>query len=151
MAESGGAALKQAIHVARAKAGITSDVQLALRAHVHYDTLMNWFGDKGIPRGFELKKVAKALGVHYWELQAAYDGEDPQPQPLQDAIRDLAGQLGQQTAAITSLVDELRLARAEHEGMLEGIERGLRVAASIQEAVGQPASNGPPSRADTAR
>jgi hypothetical protein len=43
---SGGLALKQAIHVARARTELTSDRQLATRAGVSYDTFMNWFGDK---------------------------------------------------------------------------------------------------------
>lgn len=89
MPQSGGQALKRAIHVARAKADITSDIQLALQAQVSYDTLMNWYSDRTVPRGAELKKVAKALGMRYAELEAAYDGVDPEPPPLQDAIKEL--------------------------------------------------------------
>ena len=107
MAESGGARLKQAVHVARAKAGITSDTQLALRANVSYDTLMNWYGGKTVPRGHELEKVAKATGTSLWVLQAAYEGRAPDPPPLQDAVRELVGELGRQTAAINALVDRL--------------------------------------------
>ena len=85
--------LKRAIHVARASAGITSDIQLALRAHVSYDTLMNWFSGKTVPRGRELERVARAAGTSLWTLQAAYDGHAPEPQPLQDAVRELTVEL----------------------------------------------------------
>jgi hypothetical protein len=59
---SGGQALKQAIHVARARTDLTSDMGLARRAGVSYDTFMNWFGDKTVPRPHEVKKVADVLG-----------------------------------------------------------------------------------------
>ncbi len=89
----GGKALKQAIHVARAKTDMTSDMELARRAHVSYDTLMNWYGDKTTPRPHEVKKVADILGVSYGDLLAAYDGSDPEPQPLQDAIAELVTEI----------------------------------------------------------
>jgi len=47
---SGGAALKQAIHIARERAELTSDIQVAIKAGISYDTLMNWFGNKTTPR-----------------------------------------------------------------------------------------------------
>lgn len=97
----GGAALKQAIHIARAKAGITSDVALSAKARVHYDTLMHWYGDKTVPRGAELKRVAEALGVGYADLLAAYEGTDAEPPELSAAIRE-------QTAAIKELVAAIR-------------------------------------------
>jgi transcriptional regulator with XRE-family HTH domain len=130
LTETGGARLKQAVHVARAKAGITSDTQLALRANVSYDTLMNWYGGKTVPRGFELEKVAKATGTSLWVLQAAYEGRAPEPPPLQDAIRDLADEMNRQTAAISSLVGEFqrdRTARAEAiEARLRAVEAEVR-------------------------
>ena len=98
---TGGQALKQAIHVARARADITSDMQLAVRAHVSYDTFMNWFGNKTVPRPHEVKKVADVLGVPYSDLIAAWEGRDIDPPPLQDAIREL--------------VEELRLSRAQQD------------------------------------
>lgn len=105
MAHVGARALKQAIHVARARAGITSDMQLSLRAGVSYDTLMNWYGGRTRPRGAELQRVATTLGVPYATLEAAYEGRDPEPQPLQDAVRDLTG-------AVRALVAEIREERA---------------------------------------
>lgn len=107
----GGKALKQAIHVARARAEITSDVQLALRSGVSYDTFMNWFGDKTTPRPAEVKRVADVLGVSYGDLIAAYEGRDPQPQPLQDAIREL--------------IEELRLSRAQQDEATLALLRAL--------------------------
>jgi transcriptional regulator with XRE-family HTH domain len=107
LTETGGARLKQAIHVARAKAGIASDVQLAQRAHVSYDTLMNWYGGKTVPRGHELEKVASATGTSLWVLQAAYEGRAPEPPPLQDTVRDLVGEIRLQTEAINALVGRL--------------------------------------------
>jgi transcriptional regulator with XRE-family HTH domain len=134
MPKKGSAALKQAIHVARARAGVTSDMQLALRAHVSYDTLMNWFSGRTVPRPHELKKVADSLGASYGDLMAAYEGRDPEPQPLQDAVRDL-------TAAVRALIVEIREER----------ERGEDAATAMLRAVGAlpmsgegRASNGPP-------
>jgi transcriptional regulator with XRE-family HTH domain len=101
----GGQALKQAIHVARARTDMTSDTQLAIRAGVSYDTFMNWFGDKTTPRPAEVKKVADALGIRYAELMAAWEGRPIDPPPLQDAIREL--------------VEELRLSRIQqHEATI---------------------------------
>lgn len=103
--ERGGKALKVAIHVARAKTDMTSDSQLAGRAGVHYDTLMNWFGDRTVPRPAELAKVARTLGVGLNDLMAAWEGRPLEPPPLQDAIREL--------------VAELRLSRAQqHEATM---------------------------------
>lgn len=87
--EGGGKALRQAIHVARARAGMTTDTEVALAAGVSYDTLMNWYGDKTTPRPGEVRRVAIALGARFADLMAAYDGTDPEPVPLQDAIREL--------------------------------------------------------------
>jgi transcriptional regulator with XRE-family HTH domain len=120
---SGGPALKRAIHVARAKAGITSDMQLALRAHVSYDTLMNWFGGKTVPRGHELEKVALALGTSIWVLQAAYDGRDPEPPPLTDAIAEL-------TREIQALVKEMREDRERGEDAASALLKAAEVLGS---------------------
>lgn len=113
MALHGGAALKQAIHVARARTQLTSDMQLALRANVHYDTLMNWFGGRTIPRPAELKKVADALGISYGDLMAAYEGRDPEPQPLQDAIMELVGEIRALIGRLDRLTGEQATAAVE--------------------------------------
>lgn len=103
-----GARLKQAIHVARARANILYDTDLAVRAGVHYDTLMNWFSGKTVPRGSELRKVGQVLGVAYADLMAAYEGRPAEPPPLQDAIKELVQSLSAQTNALTELVAALR-------------------------------------------
>jgi transcriptional regulator with XRE-family HTH domain len=68
---TGGPALRQAIHVARARTSIDSDTQLALAAGVHYDTLMNWYSGRTTPRPHAIRKVAAILGVPYGDLLAA--------------------------------------------------------------------------------
>jgi hypothetical protein len=140
---AGGAALKQAIHVARARAGITSDMQLALQAHVHYDTFMNWYGDRTVPRPAELKKVADVLGISYGDLMGAYEGRDPEPQPLQDALRELV-------EAVRALVAESRLSRATQ---VESTEALLRAVAAVvppdREPRETPGDNGREARAGT--
>lgn len=98
---TGGQGLKQAIHIARARTEITSDVELSRRAGVSYDTLMNWYGNKTTPRGHELKKVADVLGVRYVELMDAWEGRASEPPPLQEAIREL--------------IAEMRLSRAQQD------------------------------------
>ena len=87
-----GQRLKRAIHVAREQAGIRSDVQLAQRANVHYDTLMNWYRGDTVPRGAELAKVAAAVGVERSELLAAYEGKSAEPD-IVIALRDLAAEV----------------------------------------------------------
>lgn len=114
----GGKALRQAIHVARAQAGFTTDRQVADASGVSYDTLMNWYGDKTTPRPTEVKRVAVALGARFADFMAAYEGVDPEPVPLQDAIRDLIeqmrAQMAQQELATMALLRTLnRLAAAE--------------------------------------
>ena len=89
----GGQALKAAIHVARARAGIPSDVQLTRVSGVSYDTLMNWYAERTVPRPHELKKVATALGTSYAELMEVYEGRGAQPVPLDQAIRELAAEI----------------------------------------------------------
>lgn len=117
-----GRALKKTIHVARAKAGITSDIQLALRASVSYDTLMNWYGGRTRPKGRVLQRVADTLGVPYASLEAAYEGREPEPQPLQDAVRDLTG-------AVRQLVAEIR---DDRERGKDAAEAFLRAAEALR-------------------
>lgn len=122
---SGGQALKQAIHVARAKTDMTSDMALSIRAHISYDTLMNWFGDKTVPRPFEVSKVAKALNVPMADLLAAWEGRPIEPPPLHDAIREL--------------IEELRLSRAQQDESTRALLQA--VGALVREA---PARTGTP-------
>lgn len=96
-----GERLKRAIHVGRARNNILYDTDLSIRSGVSYDTLMNWFGGKTVPRGAELRRVGQAIGITYAELMAAYEGHDPEPPPLQDAIKEL--------------VVEMRLSRAQQD------------------------------------
>jgi DNA-binding transcriptional regulator YiaG len=126
MALSGGPALKQAIHVARARTDITSDMELARRSNVSYDTFMNWFGDKTVPRPHEVKKVADVLGVSYGALIAAWEGREAEPQPLQDAIREL--------------VEEMRLSRAQQDEATMALLRAL--AAVVGPDPGPPGTSG---------
>lgn len=137
--KAAGLRLKKAIHVARARANILYDTDLAVRAGVSYDTLMNWYGGKTVPRGAELRRVGHTLGVQYADLMAAFEGKEPEPPELTAVLRD-------QVAAINDLVEELRLQRAEQAGAMEGIARALGVAASIREGGGSIPSSGPPSR-----
>lgn len=115
----GGSALKRAIRVARARSEYTSDMALAIAAGVHYDTLMNWYADRTTPRPAEVRKVARVLGIPYGDLMAAYEGREPEPVPLQDAIRELVDELRQSRHAddqrITRLVDAIsELARHDN-------------------------------------
>lgn len=110
--QSGGAALKQAIRTARARSAYNSDMALSVAAGVHYDTLMNWYADRTTPRPAEVRKVAAALQVPYADLMAAYEGRDPEPAPLQDAIRELVDELRESRHAddrrVMALVDAIR-------------------------------------------
>ena len=103
--QEAGQRLKRAIHVARAKAEIDSDMQLSVRAGVHYDTLMNWYGGRTTPRPFELRKIAKCLGVPYAELWSAYEDIAVEPVPLSEAVRELVPELRE-------LIAELRKQKA---------------------------------------
>ena len=96
----GGKALKRAIHVARARTDMTSDMELARRAHVSYDTLMNWYGDKTVPRPHEVKKVGDVLGVSYSDLIAAWEGKDPEPAALVDKIDELVVEIRELVRAL---------------------------------------------------
>jgi lambda repressor-like predicted transcriptional regulator len=103
--QEAGQRLKRAIHIARAQAEIDSDMQLSLRAGVHYDTLMNWYGGRTTPRPFELRKVAKVLGTPYAELWSAYEDIAVEPVPLTEAVRELVPELRE-------LIAELKRRRA---------------------------------------
>jgi transcriptional regulator with XRE-family HTH domain len=97
--------LKRELRAARSRAGITSDVALALQSGVHLQTIQNWMYGKTTPRPHELSKVANVLGVPMADLMAVYEGRNPEPPPLQDAIREL--------------VEELRLSRIQqHEATM---------------------------------
>lgn len=122
---SGGLAIKQAIHAARARTELTSDMQLALRAGVHYDTLMNWYGNRTTPRPHEVKKIADVLGIRYDVLMAAWEGRDLEPPPIQDAIREL--------------VLEMRLSRAQQDQATLALLEA--VAALARSGPGRPGSD----------
>ena len=126
---SGGSALKQAIHIARERADLASDVEVARRAGVSYDTLMNWFGNKTTPRPAELRKVADSLGIRYGELMDAWEGRETEPPPLQTAIREL--------------IAELRLDRAQqHEATIALMRALSTLVRGDPGRTGTPAGNG---------
>jgi transcriptional regulator with XRE-family HTH domain len=101
-----GQALRQAIHEARARAGIDTDTELALRSRVSYDTLMNWYSGATTPRPAIVRKLAATLDVPYGDLLAAYDGTEPEPVPLHEAVQSLILEIR------AAMIDERR-ARAE--------------------------------------
>lgn len=100
-----GQRLKRAIHVARAARNIDSDVQLSFAADVSYDTFMNWFGGRTVPRPAELRKVARALEIPYADLWSAYEDIEVEPVPLSEAVRELVPELRE-------LIAELRKRQA---------------------------------------
>ncbi len=120
--DAGASALKRTIRTARERQGITSDLQLASKAGVSYDTLMNWWSGRTTPRPAELKKVADVLDVRLVDLMDAYEGRDPEPPSLVDAIRELADE-------IRVLVYDLRLSRVQQEEGTAAILRALGVMA----------------------
>lgn len=126
-----GQRLKRALHVARAKAGLTSDTQVAHRANVGYDTLMNWYSGRTVPRPHELRKVTEALGASYAELWAVYEGVEPEPLPLQE-------QVGELVTVLRDLVLELRLTRAEQLVTQEQMQEALRLADGLSRASSTP-------------
>lgn len=141
----GGAALKEAIHIARARSDITSDSQLALKANVHYDTLMNWYAERTTPRPAELKKVADVLGIRYTDLMDAFEGRDPQPPSLEEAIVELVDEL-------RVFVLESRLSRAAQEESTASILRALGALARTGPALrGTPPGIEPGERAGSGR
>jgi transcriptional regulator with XRE-family HTH domain len=106
--DKGGQALKRAIHVAREREGIPSDMALARASTVSYDTLMNWYADRTVPRPAELKKVADAAGTTLVALMDAYEGRDPEPPTLVEALHELVQELREQHRQNRELMDELR-------------------------------------------
>lgn len=130
-----GERLKRAIHVARAKKGITSDTTLSAESGIAYDTLFNWFSGRTTPRGHELRKMALYLGIPFSELQATYDGVDPEPTPLHESVSDLV-------EVLRDLVLELRLSRAEQIVLLEQMQEAQQLASGLSRA-----STGPTRRA----
>jgi lambda repressor-like predicted transcriptional regulator len=98
--QEAGQRLKRAIHIARARAEIDSDMQLSVRAHVSYDTLMNWYAGRTTPRPYELRKIAAAVGVQYAELWSAYEDIAVEPIPLSEAVRDLIPELRELVAEL---------------------------------------------------
>ena len=101
--------LKRAIRAARNRADMKSDQELALRAGVHLHTIQNWMYGKTVPRPSELAKVAQALDMSMADLMAVYEGRDPEPPSLQDAIRELAGAIETQAAAFTTLAESIEV------------------------------------------
>jgi transcriptional regulator with XRE-family HTH domain len=134
--ERGGKALQRAIHIARARVGITSDMALSLAAPVSYDTLMNWYSNKTRPRGAELQKVAKVLDIPYATLEAAYEGRDPEPQPLHEAVADL-------TRAVRVLVAEIREDRERGQDAAAAMLRAAGVLGSLATSEGDTGSTAP--------
>lgn len=116
-----GQRLKRAIHAARGHTPYTSDTQLAVAARVHYDTMMNWYSGRTVPRPSSVRQVADVLGVPYADLMAAYDGRDPDDVPLEQAVADLIVEIRH------ALVDE-RKARAE---LMRSIAAALAAAVSV--------------------
>lgn len=127
---NGPVALKTAIHVARARAGYPSDMAMAQAAGVAYETLMNWYGGRTVPRPAAVKKLASVLGVSYDSLLAAYEGRDPAPQELSEAIRDLIG--------------EMRMSRIAQEQATTALQRAVERLLDRQE--GTDTAHGPSGR-----
>jgi hypothetical protein len=101
-----GQRLKRAIHVARSQSPYTSDMAMAIAAKVHYDTLMNWFSGRTVPRPSAIKQVADVLGIPYADLMAAYEDRAPAAVPLEQAVAELIVEIR------ASVIDERR-ARAD--------------------------------------
>ena len=142
---SRGADLKAAIHVARERAGITSDMQLARQASVSYDTLMNWYAERTTPRPAELKKVGDAIGVRLVELMDVWEGRDPQPPVLEERLSEVID-------ALHVLVRELRLSRHQQEESTEAILRALGAVARTGPGPREtPGGSGGGARADSRR
>ena len=117
-----GQRIRHEIHVARARnTELTSDSALALAAGVHYDTLMNWYSGKTMPRPFHVRKVATILQVPYSELLAAYEGTAPPDQPLHVAVAELV-------AEIRSVVETEKRASVQRDRM---IADALRAVAAV--------------------
>lgn len=123
-----GQRLKRAIHVARSRSRFTSDVQLALAAHVHYDTLMNWYGGRTVPRPASIKQIADALDIPYADLMAAYDDRQPEAVPIEQAVADL--------------IVEIRVAMVEERQARASLMRTIAAALAAAVSVPSTLSNG---------
>lgn len=115
---------------------MTSDTRLALAAGVSYDTLMNWFSGRTVPRPAELKRVGDAIDLRLVDLMDAYDGRDPSPPSLEASIAELVAEL-------RVFVHEARLSRALQEESTAAILRALG-------AAGRPGPGARPDRTDAA-
>ena len=131
--QSGGQALKRSIHMARERKGIPSDMQLARAAGISYDTLMNWYSGRTVPRPAELKKVADATGTTLVALMDAYEGRDPEPPTLVEAIRELVAEMrlsrAQQDEATVAMLHALGAMAAQlpsPQGTRQSSARGAR-------------------------
>ena len=122
--KASGERLKREIHVARARAGIGTDMELAQRAHVHYDTLMNWYSGRTTPRSNAVKAIADVIGVRFTTLLDAYEGRDAEPPELKEAIGLLVDEIR------TAMVDERR-ARTK---LMQAVTAAI--AAALAEPVG---------------
>lgn len=123
-----GQRLKRAIHVARAQSRFTSDMQLALAAHIHYDTLMSWYSGRTVPRPASVKQIADAMGASYPDLMAAYEGVDAPAVPLEQAVADL--------------IAEIRVALVEERQARSSLMRTIAAALAAAVSVPSTLSNG---------
>lgn len=114
----GGERLKRAVHAARELAGIPSDLQLSMKSGVHYDTLMNWYSGRTTPRPAELMKVAEAIDLRLVDLMDVYEGRDPRPPALEEALAELVAEL-------RVVTHEMRLSRVLQEEATAAILRAL--------------------------
>jgi hypothetical protein len=114
-----GERLKRAIHAARARAGISSDMELGRQARVHYDTLQNWYSGRTVPRPASIKQVADVLGVRYAELLDVYEGRDADPPELKDAVTALVAEIR------AAMVDERRARAVLYRTMAAAITTAM--------------------------
>jgi hypothetical protein len=134
---SGGPALKRRIHVARAEAGIPSDRELARRAEVRYQTLMDWYADRTRPTTGPLSRIATELTLPVADLWAAWEGDEasaskPDDRALVDAIEAQTVAITAQASALSELAQAIQDARSEQRGMNEGL---VAVAAEVARVI----------------
>lgn len=135
-------ALKRELRAARSQAGYESDQALAIAASVHLQTLQNWMSGKTTPRPSELSKVARTLGKPLDHFMAAYEGRDPEPQPLQDVVRDLV-------VKVEALVTEMQTDRERGQDAAAAMLRAAKVLGARPTPGAAPASNGRPAPRET--
>jgi transcriptional regulator with XRE-family HTH domain len=129
-------ALKRAMRAARNQAGYESDSSLALDAGVHLQTLQNWMYGKTTPRPSELSKVARVLDRPMDYFMAIYEGREPEPKLLEDAVGEL-------TAVVRELVAEIREERARGQDAAAAMLRAAAVLGSHPKNGEGPASTAP--------